>query len=166
MAVILDATAGGSDSNSYATLAEANSYFEKRLHVSDWTGATNVSRSTALIWATALLDTQIKWNGMIMTTTQALRWPRGAVIDLDGRSITDTDIPQFLKDAASELALHLIISDRTLDDDTKGFKSIKVADISLVMSPSDRKVIIPKSVWEKVKHYGIKVSSDRYLVRM
>ena len=39
MAVVIIADVGGATSNSYVTLAEADTYFEARLHTSVWDNA-------------------------------------------------------------------------------------------------------------------------------
>jgi len=62
MALTLDATAKGADSNSYVSVSEAISYFEGRLDSAD-TWATAVAGATteevALVMATSRLERQV-----------------------------------------------------------------------------------------------------------
>jgi hypothetical protein len=167
MAIVIDATACGANSNSYCTLAEAETYFESRLHKSDWTDATDGDKNISIAWATRLLDELIDWEGYKYTTTQALRWPRGGVTDSDGDLIDEDTIPSFLVNATAEFAMWLISEDRTAESDTAGFKKIKVDVITLEIDKYDQPAQIPLSVLDMLIPYGTSMSSSqtRYLVR-
>jgi hypothetical protein len=154
MSVTIVATAGAVDANSYCTLAEAETYFESRLHKDDWTSASDDTKNAALVWATQLLDDLVDWVGGKYTESQALRWPRWAVYDQDGYVVSWTSIPQFLKDATAELAMHLINNDIVTDDGTKGFSELRADTIMMKIDKYDRKSIIPRSVWVLLKDYG------------
>ena len=60
MAIVLDATVGGSSANSYCTRAEGDTYHEAHLYATAWTGATSGNKDAALVWATRMLDEQIE----------------------------------------------------------------------------------------------------------
>ena len=167
MAIVIDATAAGASSNSYTTLADAETYFESRLHKSDWTSASDADKNIAIVWATRLLDELIDWEGYIYTTTQALRWPRSGVTDSDGELLDKDTIPQFLVNAVSEYGMWLIDEDRTTDSDTAGFKKIKVDVITLEIDKYDKPAQIPPSVLNMLVPYGNSINSSqtRYLVR-
>lgn len=167
MALTVVATAGAVDANSYCTLAEAEVYFEKRLHKTDWSGASTGDKNMAIVWATSILDDTMNWYGWGMTETQALRWPRTGLSSPDGWTVTSVAIPTFLKNATAELAMHLIAEDRMADSDTMGFKQIAVSSIQITTDKYDRKAIIPQSVWNIVRPYGSKYSgsSSASLVR-
>jgi hypothetical protein len=84
MSLTIDATPGGAASNSYVTLADAETYFTTRPFAAAWNAQTGTPgdelKKQALIFATQYLDRQ-KWLGNKgMTTvagyTQALAWPR------------------------------------------------------------------------------------------
>ena len=74
---------GGSISNSYGTLAEANTYFEGRfVSGEDWSGLTNSQKEVRLVQAARFLD-RLLYQGMKSgseTTTdddyQKMQWPR------------------------------------------------------------------------------------------
>ena len=131
MASVLDATAGGVSANTYLTLADAETYFGDRLHKDTWDDAGEDSKNAALLWATRLLDLE-NWVGNRHTYTQALRWPRSNVPNLDEDEYLDeTTIPGFLEEATAELAFILLGSDITLTPSTDGISSIKVGTVKL-----------------------------------
>lgn len=167
MSLILDATAKGASSNSNCTVAEADSYHEEHLYASDWTDASTASKTTALVWATRLLNEQFVWTGVQTTTTQALRWPRVGIYDQD-RNLFDKDlIPQFLINATAEYARYLLAADQTATPGTKGIKSLVAGDLELVFDKYDRAPTIPNSVYSMLKPYGKKASGlQRTLERM
>lgn len=160
MALVLVATPGAVDSNTYCTLAEANSYFEKRLHKDSWEDAADADKNMALVWATAILDNEMNWYGWSISDVQALRWPRSGLVNQDGWTISSTAIPQFLKNATAEFAMHLISEDRLADSDMAGIKQIAVSSIQITTDKYDRKTIIPQSVWQMVRPYGSRFSSS------
>ena len=153
----IDTTLAGANANSYISLADANTYFDSRLHKSDWTGATTPDKTIALIWATRLLDAWVDWKGYRTKEDQALRWPRYDVYDLDSWLIDSDIVPQFLQDATCELAMHLIGQDSTAQPDTVGFAELKLGDLALKVDPSDRDKYgaLPDSVLSIVEPYGV-----------
>lgn len=165
----LIATAGAADANTYATLINANSYISARLHVSVWEETSSDDKNKALLWATSLLDDLCDWLGIKAGTTQALRWPRTSVWDIDGQSVTSTDIPQFLKDATSEFAFHLLDEDRTLETnrDMMGFESMEIGPLSMKIDKYTKKPVLPKSVQSIIRNFcSQSASTAKTLVRM
>src|ERR1041385_7228772 len=94
----LIATIGGSTSNSYVTLTEANDYFDDRLNAAEWNAATSDSKEKALITATRRIDEE-QFVGYKVSNTQALKWPRFNVYDEDGLIFDSTTIPERVKHA-------------------------------------------------------------------
>lgn len=108
----LDATIGGSASNSYPTLEEALEYYEMRTEVAGWEDgdqevllmmATRVLNAMAMPHKTYYPDANgvaahwiisPTWTGSPATATQRLAWPRSGMFDSMGRSLdwTITDI--------------------------------------------------------------------------
>ncbi len=156
MALVLDATVGGPNSNSYSTLTEANEYHEAHLYATDWTGATDPKKEAALVWATRLLDELVDWYGYRSEEpdVQALRWPRTGVMGRDGYYFDEDIIPQFLKDATAEFARNLLASNRLAEEET-GLKSLGVGSINLSFDKEDRKNVIPPSVLSLVRPFGL-----------
>lgn len=157
MPLVLDATPAGASSNTYIVLADAELYYETRLHVDDWENASDVEKNAALVWATRLLDEWMDWDGSNYVDTQALRWPRSGIYDPDGVEVDDTTIPSFLENATAEFARYLIAADRTGDFDTSGFKMLKVGSLVMQMDKVDRIPTLPDSVYQMVKFYGTKI---------
>lgn len=130
----LIATPGAADANSYVTLAEYNAYLLARLHVpAAASGATDAQKEAALIMATRTLDAMQCFTGAAATSTQALKWPRTGMVNKNGFPIADNVIPQELKDATSELAMQLAVSDITLDNDAaiQGLTKVKAGPVEL-----------------------------------
>ena len=160
MPLVLDATVGGSAANSYATMAEGNTYHEKRLFASGWTGAVDATKEAALVWATQLLDDGMEWYGYItdLTTPQALDNPRTGLYDKESRVILSTEIATPIKEATAELGRLLIAADRPAEVETIGFKSIKVGPIELEIDKYDQLAVIPDAVYEQIKDFGRRIN--------
>ena len=124
MAITIVATVGSATANSYATLAEANSFVEGLTQSDDvvaWGNSTDDEKNRALFSSTRRIDRE-KFLGAKVSDTQARQWPRSGVrvpdqyTNLYGLSFpnrimadyyTDTEIPQEVKDAQIELAVYL-----------------------------------------------------------
>ncbi len=102
----LDATLGGTESNSYVTLAEADAYFAGTAFIGDWNNHTDPYKEVALIQATQWLN-PLDWAGALCAMTQALNWPRKEAT-CGGRTADCTYIPTQVKQATYELAFKLI----------------------------------------------------------
>jgi hypothetical protein len=166
------------DSNTYIGLADADAYFEGRLHAEAWTAADDPTKSAALVHAARMLDQYISWLGEKSNTDQAMEWPRWGVY-LDGSvyymtpnqpaawvyAIDSDTIPRVLKDAQCELALVLIGQDLQSLPDTAGFKVISVAGVELEVDKHDRLREIPAHVFKLVSHLGVRKGSTTRLVR-
>lgn len=152
----IDATVGGANSNSYVTEAEADAYWDANFHNDTWTALSSADKQTLCIMATRTLDDWIDWIGQKSDDDQALRWPRYGVVDRDGYTIDSDVLPQFLKNATSELANHLYTYNPSSSPDTQGFSRIKVDVLELVIDKADRdgETVIPDSVLAMVEYYG------------
>ncbi len=127
---------GRTDANSYATVAEADSYFDAHLYASAWTAATAVTKAAALVMATRLVDSQYQFHGYRAHDTQALQWPRERCPDPDRNLVTSTtmspvltnfvpstQVPQPVSFAVCEMARELLIADRTAAPAGEGIES-------------------------------------------
>lgn len=101
----IDTTISGANANSYLTLAEAEAYFDDRLNISAWQDTDADNRTRALLHAAQRLERE-NWLGDRATTTQRLAWPRIGVAKVE--EYESDEIPQQIKDAQCELALHLL----------------------------------------------------------
>ncbi len=152
MSLVIVATPGAADANSYLTLVEAQAYFESRLPLPEWDDAD--SQDALLVMATRVIEalfspsrklvrvappnqsyyiTRPTWTGSPATATQALAWPRLGMLDRNGNAIAVTVVPQVLKEATAELAGQLAKGDRTADNDAavQGITSIKAGSVAL-----------------------------------
>lgn len=134
MPFTFDATVKGASANSYITVADANDYFDGALYRTDWpagsSGADLALKQTALVTATRHLDRLI-WKETRTTFTQRLQWPRVGLVDRDGNYLDADTIPQEIKDATCELALHILQTDpdTVIDESLKQFKHLKIANV-------------------------------------
>ena len=170
----LDATIKGASANSYATVAEAETYFDTRLHADTWDAleSGSIDKEKSLQQAARILDSYVMWLGWKSDEDQAMAWPRWGIchdgreyfecvdwaLRVDGIYSVDADtIPQAIKDAQCELALYLLGTDSQAAADTAGFKRISVAGaVALEVDKIDRTMQIPGFVWHIVSHLGIK----------
>ena len=120
-----DATTGGSNSNSYVTVAEADAYFLDRQGSWD---SNETHKQYYLIKATDYLEAtyQGKWKGVKANSTQALAWPRYGVIDADGYPIDIDEIPLALKKATYEAAKLLSLNTELLATVKPDKKRVKI----------------------------------------
>ena len=133
----LDTTPGSPTQDSYATLAEFETYAASRLPALSWfTSATDPQKEAALRAAARELDACFAWTGTAVDDTQALTWPRSGMLTRNGYSIATTAIPNDLKNAQCEFALQLGAGDRLADNDPlkKGITSIKAGSVALTFS--------------------------------
>jgi hypothetical protein len=149
MALTLIATPGASNANSFATVAEADSYHEAHLYGSAWTSASTTTKEQALVMATRWLDAQVRWLGYASYSTQALGWPRFEVVNpVTGWLLDGTTIPQRIKDVTAELARRLIVGDLTADNaaEVAGLKRLKAGPVELEFSEYVHSKPLPDAV--------------------
>ena len=130
----LIATPGAANANSYATVAEADTYHDAHLYGSTWTALTSDQKTVALIMATRMLDSLYTWAGLAANEDQALLWPRSGVMDhLNISLIESTVVPQKLKEATAEQARLLAVSDLTATNSVQaqGINRIKAGPVEL-----------------------------------
>ena len=108
----LDTTVGGTASESYASVAEADAYLAFRGDTSTWTALTTTAKELKLKWACIILNT-LFWRGMKPSQYQVLDWPRWNLMDKSGFPVPSTTIPTDIKNAQIELAFQLIAADWT-----------------------------------------------------
>jgi len=159
--MVVETGSGSTTANSYCSLANADTYHEKRLFVSTWTGANDDNKEIALMWATNLLDILVIWNGYKYDEDNALLWPRGSMLDRAGNSIDVDEMPQFLLDATAEFARLLIASDRSAENDTKGFKRIKAGSVDVTINRWDRPKTMPQSVFNIIKFCCVRATGQQ-----
>ncbi len=160
MACVIDSTVGGTDANSYISIADANAYHDTHPYSSVWDGASTDEKCRALVTATRLLDTWYVWEGDVASSDQALLWPRDGVIGPNGYEEDSDAIPIRIQQGTAELARQLLTSDRTADSEleTQGIQSLKAGSVALTFRSVVAKPI-PDAVASLVSFYGVKQSA-------
>ncbi len=123
----LDATVGGASANSYASVADADTYFTERLQATGWTGEDTDDKERALIMATRRID-QEQFQGAKNSSGQALKWPRVAATDDDGEEYGTSTIATPVLHATYELALRLLNDD---DDSVDTFADTGLEEFTM-----------------------------------
>jgi hypothetical protein len=150
----IDATIGGTSSDSYISVAGADAYHDDHLYAADWTGADTATKEKALKMATRIVDERVDWNGLKHTDAQSLRWPRSNVVDQDGYTVLTTVIPAGITNAIAEFAKQLIVSDSTAASEAKGIRFLQADKIKLSLDRSDRADVLPEIVLEMLQGWG------------
>lgn len=155
MALVLDATPGGTASNTYCTRADADAYHEAHVAGSTWSAATTAARDAALAHATRVLDAEVEWRGLRAVSGQALAWPRTGLYHPDsGAAVDAASIPRPVREAAAELARLLLAGDRAEESAaaSDGLAALRVGPVALeftrgaardVLGPGVRALLAP-----------------------
>jgi hypothetical protein len=104
----LDATPGAPTANAYVTVADATLYLMQRLETEVWSEASMADQAAALIWATELLDTQVRWYGTPTFPDQALALPQTGLVDRWERPLDATVVPRQVQQATACYAVTLL----------------------------------------------------------
>jgi hypothetical protein len=109
MALIVEDGTAKTTSESYISVADADTYHVAYTGSSSWTASTptDAIKERVLRRATLVIDARyvLRWKGERFTENQALDWPRQDVEDASGYFILTTVIPVDLQRATAELAL-------------------------------------------------------------
>ena len=149
MAVVIVATPGAANANSYVTLAEATAIvdgFVEDADVQHWGSGNTDSRNRALFTATQRLDRE-RFLGARATDTQALQWPRTGVRKPDTYIntyavgfpfrittdyFTDTEIPTQIQYAQVVLAVFLHNNTDALGlSRLEDYKNVKIGSLDV-----------------------------------
>lgn len=95
--------------NTYATLAEAETYMLTRLNVSVWDAASDDNKNRALIMAANKMQ-DMPWVGNKYLSTQTLAWPRS---NTGLETVTESVVPDDIKNTQAEFALAFLTNDVT-----------------------------------------------------
>ncbi len=114
MAPVLNATLAGPESNSYVTLADADTIAGNMPFYADWSAATDDDKTTALIVATTWLET-LDYIGDRCDPTQSLKWPRQNA-SCDGVLASCAAIPFKIRQTEVMLAMAYISNPSSFPD--------------------------------------------------
>ena len=162
MAVNLDATPGGLSANSYASVAEADTYVDSYvLEESNrdlWLDQDTDDKARLLIQATRQIDWYYSWYGRRMLDEQALEWPRYYVYR-EHLPLPYNEVPLEIKHGVIEMALWLIAQqDSTPVDGPFQLDEVAVGSIRVnfnTQTSGQSKVYMPDKVASLVGRYGV-----------
>lgn len=138
----------------YATVGEADNYFDQVLNSDAWSDAVEADKEKALIMATRVID-QLNYEGEIAADGQELQFPRD----------DDTSIPQNVRDACCEEAFALIDNrDIELERDnlrvsSQGYSSVKTSYKETMATPNLVAGILSTKAWDLLLPYLRDVST-------
>lgn len=165
MAITIIATPGGVDSNSYGSLAEADTYLEAHFEAEAWSALDDERKKAALVASTRYLE-NFRYGGQKATGSQALGWPRIGVSDYDGYTITG--VPAKLKGAQFEIAIWELTEDDRLAGgfELDNLDSVEIGPIKYTVG--ERANSLPSHISDMLKSIGpgaVVVDSDGIVPR-
>ena len=147
MTVTVVTTPGATNSNSYASVADLQSFAETRIHSASIASLTTDQLGGLLVSATRVFE-QVNPKGLKNFTNGALRFPRSNLWDRDGQKVLDhLTVPVDLRDAVCEAALSNVDADRSYDFDLIGYKSVKIDTLTFVAAKGDEPPTISNSAF-------------------
>ena len=90
----------------YADVDAADDYMNGMINAATWSALTTDTKARGLVGATRLLDRQ-KWMGSRTVDGQDLAFPRSGLIDCEGTTVDEDEVPQSVIDASIILAMDL-----------------------------------------------------------
>ena len=167
------------DANSYATVADGNSYHDGHLYASAWTGATDDQKSVALVMASRLIDAQYRFNGTRASFGQAMQWPRARCVDPDAINVIISSlmaipskmvpynvVPAVVVQATCETARALLIEDRTANPLGEGVAFTGLGANQTKFDKKDRRPVIPAVAQSMLSKFGTLVLAKSGSVRL
>lgn len=155
MAFTFDSTAGGTTTNSYATVANLDDYVASFLFLDTFT-ESNDEKEKLLVMAFRIIDS-LDYSGAKTAQTQAAMFPRLGLVDREGYAIAGSTIPQPLKDAQMELAVYLWQSGMRSfgeGDDSAQISSYDAGSVKLTYQKMHNPDNLPKRVQDLLKNIG------------
>lgn len=149
MSLTVETGAGLTNAESYLSVTDCDAYVTRFDPSSAWLDATTPNKEAALRRATQYLDGRYSFRGIRKTATQSLSWPRLSVYDDSNYLISDSTIPQKLKDATAELATRSLTETLSPDSSSPGIK---------------KEAVSVGSISESVEYIGVKSEQHVYRV--
>ena len=178
-ALVKETGAGLFNSNSYASVADADLYHAGHLYASTWTGATSAQKSVALVMATRLIDAEYQFNGTRTTANQALQWPRAmcpepdnvhvpisALLPIPCDYVRYDSVPKAVVQATCEMARAMLVEDRTANPLGEGLKFTGLGVNQTSFDKSDRRPVLTQLAQVMLSKYGSQISAKSGAVRL
>jgi vancomycin resistance protein YoaR len=148
-----------SGANSYVSIADITAWVLTNPHDITWAALTEAQQNGYTVMACRILNEQMDWDGWQTDSDQSLDLPRSGMVDKNGNSIEDYEVPFEVENAQCELARLLAITDRTGDSDLVGFSEMTIGPIKLTADKSDNLPVLPDAVFNMVRYLGRKTVS-------
>lgn len=124
MAITVEDGTGLAAADAFVSVAYADAYHSARGN-STWTG-TDAVKEAAIVRATFYLSNSYRWQGYkVNQRAQALAWPRTGVMDADGYSVPDDEVPDEIEQACAEIALRELVTPGTMTPDYTPSERVK-----------------------------------------
>ena len=151
-----ESTPGSATANSYASVAEADTYFSTHRESAQWTALSTTDKEKYLIESTMAVDDRVvDWIGTVASVDQSLDWPRSGLSSSHG--IESTEIPDDIKRAVYELSMYLL-EGNALDDDVK-LDSVRTGTLRVDFDENNPRGAFPRHVSAILTKYGLTSSS-------
>ena len=165
--LVKETGAGLANANSYADVADGDTYHAGHLYASAWTAASADNKAVALVMASRLIDAEYQFGGVKSVDAQALQWPREDCPDPDGEvALPDDAVPKAVVAAACELARELILVDRTASPPGEGLKYYNNTGVQTGYDKTDTRPIIPAVVQALLAKYGALIKAKSGSVKL
>lgn len=140
MTLVVEDGTGKADAESYASVADADTYWTARSGTA-WAALTTGAKEAALRQATEYLDAVYagRWKGDRGSAAQALSWPRTGVV-VDGYALASDTLPVALARATFELAVRASAVE-LLADQSAQVKSEQVGPIAVTYADGARQSV-------------------------
>jgi hypothetical protein len=179
--VVEDGT-GLTNSNSYVSVAEADTYNDGHVANTAWSALTTAQKEEAIVMATRVIDGEYQFNGFKKLISQALQWPRRDAKDPDrddsvfpttlssrANEFPEDEIPVLLKNATIELAREYVLTGDTASGfhEGAGIAEVEIDGFTkIVFNKTDIKATMPRHVITMLSKLGFKIGSGSFnLVR-
>ena len=170
---------GKADANAYADVADGNAYHDGHLYATAWTGATDDQKTTALVMASRLIDSEYQFNGLRSVDSQALQWPRVNCLDPDKAPIPILTslllvdpfvpfsiVPKQVVQATCEMARELLVADRTAAPVGEGLKYYNQSGTQTGYDKTDRRPVISPVAQALLDKFGSLIAGKSGAVRL
>lgn len=176
MAVVLDATVGGANSNTYLLRNQAQAIVDALMlnaEVETWDDADEDVQNRALVNAAWRIDRE-RFFGNRASNTQALQWPRqgvrkpdqyvpsyqaGYAFSIRADQFADDEIPDEVKKAQVLLALYLVSEPDALNlGGLEQFKNVSIGPLSVTPMQPQNQRLLPPLVEQYLR--GLKASTN------
>ena len=144
---------GFSDSNSYVSVEEADTYLEIDIHEQTWPALDDSVKEKLLAMATREIDQKGVFKGEKTGDESALSFPRSCVKHPDGTPVEVDEIPTAVRQATIELARTLASGPSRDPNATQGLEEIEVDVIRLKFTDGQINSL-PATVQRLLRQYG------------